>query len=182
MISLGRLTRWAIRREAAKCPGQPGHAVLQLTAEAVARRALLRIGLPSWRSDDSPGSRGRYGLLFTGGRRAIVVPRQVPSLPKLDEMLLAASDFLLVVSVSRDRTGGRLVGFATWSEYGDQTTMGLAGVPDALALHPPGRLTELLSPVSHPGIVLALATFRLLAIGEKRPAAPGDWSLPDLPE
>jgi hypothetical protein len=46
--------------------------VRQLIAEAIARKWIMSMGIPCWRSPHSPGTTGRYSLIFTDGRRALV--------------------------------------------------------------------------------------------------------------
>ncbi|MCK4807597.1 MAG: hypothetical protein KAT09_08110, partial [Candidatus Aegiribacteria sp.] len=45
-----------------------------LLAEAVARRWFLNERILCWRTPQHPSDNGRYSLLFSSGRRAIVVP------------------------------------------------------------------------------------------------------------
>jgi len=75
-----------------------------LLAEAVARRWFLSNEVPCWRTPQHPSDNGRYSLLFTGGRRAIVVPagrRRV----SFDIMADARSDYLLTVEMENSSSG-----------------------------------------------------------------------------
>lgn len=80
-----------------------------LLSEAVARRWFLHNGVPCWRTPQLPSDKGRYSLLFGGGRRAIVVPagrRRV----SFDIMADARCDYLLTVEM-KDTSSGYVNGF-----------------------------------------------------------------------
>ncbi len=75
-----------------------------LLAEAVARRWFLNNGVPCWRTPQRTTDKGRYSLLFSGGRRAIVVPagrRRV----SFDIMADARCDYLLTVEIEGTSSG-----------------------------------------------------------------------------
>ena len=80
-----------------------------LLAEAVARRWFLHNGVPCWRTPQRPSDKSRYSLLFSSGRRAIVVPagrRRV----SFDIMADARCDYLLTVEM-KDTSSGYVSGF-----------------------------------------------------------------------
>ena len=80
-----------------------------LLAEAVARRWFVSGRTPCWRTPQHPSSKGRYSLLFSNGRRAIVVPagrRRV----SFDIMAEARCDYLLTVEL-KDNASGYVSGF-----------------------------------------------------------------------
>ncbi len=80
-----------------------------LLAEAVARRWFLQNGIPCWRTPQHPSDNGRYSLLFSSGRRAIVAPagrRRV----SFDIMANSRCDYLLTVEMDTD-TSGYIQGF-----------------------------------------------------------------------
>ncbi|RKZ08075.1 hypothetical protein DRQ25_09965 [Candidatus Fermentibacteria bacterium] len=80
-----------------------------LLAEAVARRWFLHNGVSCWRTPQHPPDKGRYSLLFSSGRRAIVVPagrRRV----SFDIMADARCDYLLTVEM-KDTSSGYVSGF-----------------------------------------------------------------------
>ncbi len=80
-----------------------------LLAEAVARRWFLFNGVPCWRTPQRTTDKGRYSLLFSSGRRAIVVPagrRRV----SFDIMADARCDYLLTVEM-KDTSSGFVNGF-----------------------------------------------------------------------
>jgi len=67
-ISIGGDLLRKLGREA----GEDMAAVRQLIAEAIARRWIMSMGIPCWRSPAPQGTAGRYSLIFTDGRRALV--------------------------------------------------------------------------------------------------------------
>ena len=75
-----------------------------LLAESVARRWFLAEGLPCWRSPQPPLRKGRYGLLFPSGRRALVSPRRTRRY-SFDDIAAAKCDYLVSVSLSSDASG-----------------------------------------------------------------------------
>ena len=80
-----------------------------LLAEAVARKWFLNEKTPCWRTPQRPSDKARYSLLFSGGRRAIVVPsgrRRV----SFDIMADARCDYLLTVEM-KDTFSGHVNGF-----------------------------------------------------------------------
>ncbi len=75
-----------------------------LLAEAAARRWFLSNGVPCWRTPQHPSDKGRYSLLFSSGRRAIVVPsgrRRV----SFDIMADARCNYLLTVEMQNTSSG-----------------------------------------------------------------------------
>ncbi|MCD4777228.1 MAG: hypothetical protein K8S15_14415 [Candidatus Aegiribacteria sp.] len=75
-----------------------------LLAEAVARRWFLQKEIPCWRTPQRPSDDGRYSLLFSSGRRAIVTPvgrRRI----SFDIMAKAKCDYLLTVEMENDSSG-----------------------------------------------------------------------------
>jgi hypothetical protein len=80
-----------------------------LLAEAVARRWFLQKKIPCWRTPQRPSDNGRYSLLFSSGRRAIVAPlgrRRI----SFDIMAKAKCDYLLTVEM-KDTASGYVNGF-----------------------------------------------------------------------
>ena len=75
-----------------------------LLAEAVARRWFLQKGLPCWRTPRQPSDDGRYSLLFSSGRRAIVVPAGRRRI-SFDIMAKAKCDYLLTIEMENDSSG-----------------------------------------------------------------------------
>jgi hypothetical protein len=96
-----------LRREARRAGREDFLEVL--LAEAVARRWFLRHGLPCWRTGQSPGSRGRYGLVFASGRRALVSPEGFSGY-SFDSMAAGRCHYLLKVSM-KSGTSGEPEGF-----------------------------------------------------------------------
>ncbi|OPL17601.1 MAG: hypothetical protein AVO35_09220 [Candidatus Aegiribacteria sp. MLS_C] len=75
-----------------------------LAAEAVARRWLLALGLPCWRTAQPPDAVNRYGIVFHSGRRALAVPTGTGGC-SFDRMASARCDYLLLVRLREGRHG-----------------------------------------------------------------------------
>ena len=158
------------------CAGRDRHAAAAMIAESVARASLMRMGLPSWRSDAPPGTPGRYGLCFDSGRRALVgITGRGDAPVDLDRMLSARCDLLLVVRLDRDERGGSLSGFATWDEIMRRERAGM--VPDlrAMPLHPSRLLPGLLRAPRLPRLSMLVGTVLLLLLGEPPTPPPARW-------
>ncbi len=80
-----------------------------LLAEAVARRWFLSNKVPCWRTPQHPADNGRYSLLFSNGRKAIVVPAGRRRI-SFDIMANARCDYLLIVKME-DTYSGYVNGF-----------------------------------------------------------------------
>lgn len=91
-----------LRREA-RCSDAPDFLEV-LLAEAVARRWFLNEKTPCWRTPQRPSDKGRYSLLFSVGRRAIVVPAGRRRI-SFDIMADARCDYLLTVEMENDFSG-----------------------------------------------------------------------------
>jgi hypothetical protein len=158
-ISLGRALVRRLRREAR---GDPS-AFRQLEAEAVARRWLIRCGVPCWRSADPPGKDGRYSLLFADGSRALV--GLTDCVRDFDAMARARCSWLVLVDLPRPASGSA-AGFVHLLDPG---FTGSTRLPDDL---PP-----LLGRCRRVRLSLLLGSVRLLLLGEPVPPDPE----PELP-
>jgi hypothetical protein len=134
--------------------------------EAAARKALSSLRIPCWGSESRPGEPGRYGVVFPGGRRALVLPVGTGEV-SLDLMAAARCDYLLLA----ESTEGvwRLAGFLYWFEAKGR---GLTGSRSCSGLKPRplGTLPEAaLRPFPY-FVAMLLGSLRILIAGD--PAVP----------
>lgn len=91
-----------LKREARRAGAEDFAEVL--AAEAVARREFLALGLPCWRTGQSPSDRGRYSLVFPSGRRAAVTPRGRNRI-SFDTLAAAKCHYVIAVGMEDELSG-----------------------------------------------------------------------------
>ena len=142
----------------------------QILAEAIARKTLISLGIPCWRSDKTPDEENRYSILFMNGRRAFAVmfPRTSTA---VDSILAAKCDYVLAVKLFDDNSG-TLEGFLTWFEYRSLKT-GFDFVDlESSTLHKPEELSDILGISRYPGLEFFLKSILLFFRGEFPALAP----------
>jgi len=111
-VILGNPTHRRITRRARKSRLEGGVDILR--AEACARHWFLGMGVPCWSDPFPPGEAGRYGLLFQGARRALVLPEEGPAAElSFDGIMKAKCDYLVSVRLDGEREGIP-TGFLYW--------------------------------------------------------------------
>jgi len=149
----------------------------QLLAEAVTRRWLAQLGIPSWRTAEPPEASDRYSLLLPGWRRALVWPASMPA-PGFDRM--AAARCQLAVQAKLSSGGGVVNG---WLDLFD-----LPRLPPHLTprgrpqLRPAETLPKVIGGSRHPRMRLLWGLVRILVGGEPEPPPPkkGDGCILNL--
>ncbi len=138
---------------------------LLVDCESAARRWFLRMRVPCWLSDAPPGGRGRYGIVFACGRRALVVPPEGWPV-SLDAMAAAGCDLLVQTGPGAATPDG----FLAWFDVRRAETARKGGpLPE---LRPMGTLLPLLRPGYGFAAAMALGSLKLLVLGETRPPDP----------
>lgn len=172
MLDDGTLRRIGkrVRKVSMNGAGEP------LVAEACTRRWFLRRQVPCWSDPTPPGSPGRYGLLFRGGRRAMVIP-SLGATPILtfDRMMKARCDYLIPVRLV-DGKGGAPEGFLFWY---DLPHGGRKGIEEPIRLSTLLRrdmetFPELIERPGHFRTACLMGALRLLVRGEPTSPTPID--------
>jgi hypothetical protein len=155
-----------------EAPAKDGCAWLEdlPAAEAAARKALISRGVPCWGSEARPGEHGRFGLVFRGGRRALVLPVRTGRV-SLDLMAAARCDYLILACHGED--GWRIAGFVYWFEAGGR---GLTDPRSCSGLRPRPLDTLPESPlrVLPCRLAMLLGSLRLLMAGDPSVPSPMD--------
>lgn len=165
-VSSGLLRR--LRREAERA-GSPDLMEV-LVAEAVARRWFLARRLPCWRTAQSPGAKGRYGLVFPGGRRALVLPAGGATC-SFDDMATAKCDYLLHVVPEGERSGS-VDGYLMLRDIRKPGDLSWLPDLDSLELRPMEEFPELGTRPDHYRLSYIMGSLALLFRGELPVPAP----------
>gem|GEM_PF-4695862 len=144
-------------------------------AEAAARKALISRGVPCWGSEKMPGEQGRFGVVFRGGRRALVLPVRTGKASR-DLMAAARCDYLILAGHGED--GWRVTGFVYWFEAGGRGLTDLRSCSE-LRPRPLDTLPEAQLRALHFRLARLIGSLRLLIAGDPavpRPIDPGSIS------
>ncbi|MFO8182643.1 MAG: hypothetical protein R6U39_00580 [Candidatus Aegiribacteria sp.] len=141
-----------------------------LLAESIARRWLLRRGLPCWRTSQPPGRPDRYGLLFPSGRRAMVSPSGGNGY-SFNDMARAKCEYLLKV-VMEDDLRGDVEGFFTLFDIRKPGDIGWTPDLDLLETRPMEGFPEMARRPAHFRPAFLLGSLKLLVMGELKAPPP----------
>ncbi len=141
----------------------------RLIAEAIARRWIMSMGIPCWRSPGHPGTTGRYSLIFTDGRRAMVTVW--PELTaEFDVAAQARCEYQICIRLSAHDGAGRPEGFF---RLRDLEIPGKKKVNDDI---PADRMMH---PEEFPGLLETPKRFRWAYLsGSLRLLLRGEWKTP----
>jgi hypothetical protein len=183
-IVVGGTSRMKKNRAFLRSPGEPGEDLANdrgnwfddlPAAEAAARRALSALGIPCWGSEEGPGNPGRFGVVFRGGRRALVMPVGTGEV-SLDLMAAARCDYLILAEPG-DRHW-RITGYLYWFEAKGRGLTDLRRCSE-LRPRPLDTLPEAPLRALHFRLARLIGSLRLLIAGDPavpRPIDPGSIS------
>ncbi len=142
-----------------------------LIAEAAARRWFLKMGIPCWRTPQEPSDRGRYSLLFSSGRRAVVVPAGRRRI-SFDTMAEAKCEYLLSVEME-DSSSGCIKGYFKLSDIRKPGNIAWRPDLEILTLRKMDTFPELRGKAGHFRLKYLLNSIRLLLAGDRDVPPPG---------
>ncbi|NOQ21094.1 MAG: hypothetical protein GQ565_00385 [Candidatus Aegiribacteria sp.] len=141
-----------------------------LLAEAVARRWFLKQRTPCWRTPQHPINNGRYSLLFSSGRRAIVVPAARQRI-SFDILAKAGCDYLLTVEMM-DTSSGYVKGFFCLFDIRKPGNIGWRPDLKALDTRSMDEFPELQKKPQNFRLSYFLQSLRLLIMGDRKVPLP----------